>query len=82
MNLDLNWCGPHLDHGRKAWASGCIDKGAALLGVGLIPINDKLFCYDSLILNPVLCVCYLLHDAGSQGGFLVSPGYKTGFEQF
>lgn len=37
--------------------------------MGLIPMNGELFYYGSLILFPVLCICYLLHDASSQGGF-------------
>lgn len=61
LDLDLNWCGPDLGHCRKVWASRFIDKGAALVTVGLIPINDKLFCYGSLILSPV--AVYLLSVA-------------------
>lgn len=82
MNLGLNWCDPHLGHCRKVWASRCIDKGAALVRVGLIAINEKLFFYGSLVLSPVLCICYLFHDAGSQGGFWVPLDAKLDFNSF
>lgn len=69
LELDMNWWDPDLGHCRKVWASRCIDRGAALVRMGLIPMNDKLFYYGSLILSPVLCICYLLHDNRYRGGF-------------
>lgn len=69
LDLGMNWCGPDLGHCWKVWASRCIDRGAALVRMGLIPMNDKLFYYGSPILSPELCICYLLHDNRYQGGF-------------